>query len=358
MIQKLHTLLGHTDKVWSVSLHRTLPLVATVSSDKQCRVYDLGSGQLVTVLDDTHKRSICSVAWKPTSALELPALAMGSFDATVSIWGREDHEDTGDDWNLLAIIEGHENEVKGVCWNKDGYLLASCSRDKSIWIWETDESNDEFECISVLQEHSQDVKHVTWHGAEDLLASLSYDDTVRIWREDDDDWSCVAVLNGHTGTVWCSDFEIQTSQTARLESEANGEANGEANTNGVGRETRLVSCSDDTTVRVWNRVAISSSSAFRTNEQWEQQSILPQIHTRAVYSVSWSPYSPRIASTGSDGKLAVYRESAAGWVVELVQELAHGIYEVNSVAWGRLGELEILVTGGDDGNVHVWSVSN
>ena len=342
---------GHHDRVWHIEQHPTLPLVATASSDKTVRIYSSKDWRQVGIVEGNHKRSIRSCSWKPGEPR--PVLATASFDSTVGIWDCQGDEETGSgEWECAGLLEGHENEVKSVAWSSGGTYLATCSRDKSIWIWDAENYEDP-ECAAVMQEHAQDVKCVVWHPTEELLASGSYDDEIRLWKDDGDDWLCCAVLRGHGGTVWSLDFETRQGQEGEL-------------------EQRLCSGSADGTVVVWVRTSDASRkgkakdalpSIIRPSleQKWEHQTTLPRVHEGDVYTVCWSRRSGRIASAGQDGVIAVYkehREKKGEWVVEAEFVSPHGVHEVNHLSWGTGGQgEELLYSAGDDGTARVWRVS-
>jgi WD40 repeat protein len=165
---------------------------------------------------------------------------------------------------------------------------------------------------------------------------------------------------------------------------------------------RLVSCSDDLTIRIWRRRPKEREqiptgqgrmpSILRTNsieEDWDEDARLPQRHERAIYACSWSARSGMIVSSGSDGKIVVYKErwkelnrlppgdsmdidatngdakepSLTEWVVLAEFEGAHDVYEVNHVCWARRRDKsrksddeEMIISTGDDGEVKLWTV--
>ena len=201
----------------------------------------------------------------------------------------------------------------------------------------------------MLQEHTQDVKAVAWHPSEPVLASCSYDDTIRLYYPDQDEFIPLALLKGHTSTVWGLAFEPMLNNPSPTDPDPS---------------VRLASCSDDLSVIIWHRTdyyrppAATSLSILRDppSETWKPIVTLPRIHERVIYSVAWSK-AGLIASTGGDGKLVIYEEVEGKWIVKMVKEAAHGAFEINCVVWGKPEEGEILWTAGDDGVVKKWRIS-
>jgi len=415
-----------SSRTWQSAPHPAQPIVATACADRSVRVYSLTSFTLLHSITGGHKRSVRSVSWKPGTAGQ-SVLATGSFDASAGIWRREQPQqeerdkageeegeegeegDTADDYQFSCILDGHESEIKCLSWSPSGQFLATCSRDKSVWIWE-ELDDDNFETVAVLQEHDGDVKCVAWHPEDALLASASYDDTVRLYREDADDWVQVARLDAHGQTVWWAEFEGSAMAQRDFRAQPHGlRRSQQHHVEQLDRAgPRLATCSDDCTVRIWRRAprgtdATHSAStgvpsiirSVTLDEDWYQEAVLPQRHERSIYSLSWSRVTGMLVSAGSDGKIVVYKEvwtpstpdadanddandddnddapateepptsapPTTHWIVVCERFAAHSVYEINHVTWAKRADTgkrweneEVVLSTGDDGEVRVW----
>ncbi|PLW05067.1 hypothetical protein PCANC_12382 [Puccinia coronata f. sp. avenae] len=434
-LELVQVLRGHNERAWSVAWHLTRPILTSCSTDKQLRLYQyhLESNptddsdrkfkfQYIDSIPSAHTRTVRSIDWSPKGDF----LASGSFDSTASIWTNHhfaqplgqaplnsqdeperprspvlDGEVEGEDsWECLMSLEGHESEVKAVAWNRNGNLLATCSRDKSVWIWEILISNDSqefhnviqddesYEVISVLMEHEQDVKSVCWSPVEDLLCSASYDNNIHLYAEDvtaDGDFTLLHRLKGHQSTVWDASFSPC------------GEF--------------LASCSDDLSIRIWGREKLAQggvegrdgglTGGWRIGrserERWTCTSVISGYHSRTIYSLDWTfaqfqdEIDPQclgmIVSCGGDGVINVFKlskgvpvsgldiSSAQPDVVLLAQrKKGHGTSDINDVAWckvkaptqssdshpsdWRMDAHHLFASSGDDGSVRVWKITN
>ena len=101
---------------------------------------------------------------------------------------------------LVATLEKHKSAVNALALNDDGSVLFSGSCDRSILVWEREDSASHMAVVGALRGHGKAV--LCLFNVSDLLLSGSADRTVRVWRRGGQGrYSCLAALEGHARPI-------------------------------------------------------------------------------------------------------------------------------------------------------------
>ena len=285
------------ERLWDCKWHPTKELIACCGK----KIHLINLQKEITIGE--HEKTIRKIAWNNN------ILGAASFDSTVSL--------TNTDNNESIVLEGHENEAKGISFSVDGSMVATCSRDKSVWIWQINDSNNmEVECLAVLQEHDQDVKHVIFHPFEDVLISCSYDMKIKLYVVDsDDDWYCSDTFDEHQDTVW----DFQFASHGRM----------------------AMSCDGSGLCILWQ---------YRGGSLEYLDSLkLPH----SAMKICWMDDFAVVAAESFIYFLKIDQE-----MIKLNDKLEHphGIYDVNSLSIKKKGDAYVLATVGDDSKLKIWQL--
>jgi len=141
-------LAGHEDRAWHVAWNTKKPLLASCSADKTVRLYSYTNNDFrhITTIPTGHSKTVRALAWAPSGE----TIATASFDANIGVWEQEIEDGGEGQWECVCTLEGHETECKSVAYSYHGNYLASCSRDKTVWIWQGNEFIASNPVLSVL----------------------------------------------------------------------------------------------------------------------------------------------------------------------------------------------------------------
>ncbi|OVA20544.1 WD40 repeat [Macleaya cordata] len=121
-----------------------------------------------------------------------------SADKRIRVWGRGFNEKKH---SLIAALEKHKSAVNALALSDDGSVLFSGACDRSILVWEKEDSAQYMSVTGALRGHSGAILCLI--NVSGLLVSGSADRTVRVWqrRGDGQHYCCLAVMEGHERPV-------------------------------------------------------------------------------------------------------------------------------------------------------------
>ncbi|KAL3219498.1 hypothetical protein MRX96_005787 [Rhipicephalus microplus] len=271
MVSLLQTIdTAHEDMIHDAQMDYYGIRLATCSSDRSVKVFDIRNGTQKLVADLKGPRGSRVILWKET-------------DGT---------------WAKLEEFKNHESSVNSICWapHEFGLMLACGSSDGAVSIVSTS-GDGSWESQKINNAHTIGCNAVSWAPAK-ASGEISLDDSKVLKR---------FVTGGcdNLVKVWKFSPESKWVEEHKLEAHSDWVRDvAWAPSPGLESQSTIASCSQDRRVILWTSTDLAT---------WNFQ-ILATFDD-VIWHVSWSVTGNILAVSGGDNKVTLWKETVdSKWV--------------------------------------------
>lgn len=308
---------GHKDSINSVALHPTEPVFATGSDDSTIRLFDYELQDQIKILKG-HSHSVNCVQWTKDT------LVSGSSDMSIKVWKSANKTNEVDfpEFYCFKTLIGHEHSISFVFNVVETDILVSCSRDKTLKLWDKTSGY----CRKTVDDvHSEWVR--CCDANEKYLVSTGNDMKVYVFELDK-----LLIFDKKSDSFPINVFDAHENFIEDIKIYQNPDKQNDKNL--------CVTASRDKTIGVWNYLNGSQLMEFRGHENW-------------VKGIDIIEDSNLVVSVGEDKTIRIWDITKKKQV--FVEKTAHDHF-INTVQFHR--EFRVLLTGSVDKLTKVWKVAN
>jgi transducin (beta)-like 1 len=213
----------------------------------------------------------------------------------------------------------HQGPIFATRFSKSGRWLLTASLDGTACVWDVNEKKlqMQYRC------HLDCCLDVDWID-ENIFASCGADQLIHVMKLEES--KPIRTLAGHSNEI--NQIKCNPSRT------------------------RLASCSDDQTARIWDISSVDSPDAPSNNQP---EHMILKGHRHAVSSIGWCPDHPPgtnelVATSSFDGTARLW-DSVTGECLKIFSDHKRPVYALSFSPEGQW-----LATGSGDGFLHIYNV--
>jgi WD40 repeat protein len=165
----INTLVGHKDKVLSVTIDKNEKYIISGSQDFTTRVWSI-KGKIIKIFKG-HYSSVNSVALTPTYIMSVSGSFWGKRDNSIKIWSRKRKK-------LITTIKAHSDYINSIRVSNNNRYIVTASNDQTVKIWDLKKKK----LLETLQGDKSLINSIDISKDENYLLTSSHDNKARLWN--------------------------------------------------------------------------------------------------------------------------------------------------------------------------------